>query len=189
MPVMRSLFLLAIAVVLAFPAAAQETSGTQTAAQAPSAEQKQFLIEIRVGSETLTLSEKGEDGRWAPRRHYTVGTAVRGLHIYPLGKGRVTAIDLNPWWYPTAYSRQVFRDRGISLPRAVPPGNPLNYMGAVKISLSHRTAKGAIYRIHGNNNPGRVGRRVTGGCFVMFNEDALDLARTISVGTEVDILP
>jgi lipoprotein-anchoring transpeptidase ErfK/SrfK len=62
-------------------------------------------------------------------------------------------------------------------------------MGKFKISLSHRTKKGAIYRIHGANNPGRVGRRVTGGCFAMYNDEGLELARTISVGTEVNILP
>ena len=140
-------------------------------------------------SRLWTFTKKSEDGHWVPLHQYEVGTAVKGLPVYPLGKGKVTAIAINPWWYPTAYSRQVFRERGIDLPRAVPPGQPLNYMGAVKISLSHRTWKGAIYRIHGNNNPGRVGRRVTGGCFVMFNEDILELARTISVGTEVDILP
>jgi len=185
------LLLLTVMLVPALPAAADETSGVQADAQGPSTSsgQEQFLIEIRIGRETLTLYEKGEDGRWVERRQYTVGTAVRGLHTYPLGKGRVTAIAFNPWWYPTAYSRKVFRERGITLPKAVPPGNPLNYMGAVKISLSHKTAKGAIYRIHGNNNPGRVGKRVTGGCFVMFNEDALELAQTISVGTEVDIKP
>jgi len=187
----RCLLLLTVTLVLALPATAEETSGVQAAAPAPSmsAGQEQFLIEIRIGRETLTLYEKGEDGQWAQRSQYTVGTAVRGLHTYPLGKGRVTAVAFNPWWYPTAYSRKVFRERGITLPRAVPPGNPLNYMGAVKISLSHKTAKGAVYRIHGNNNPKRVGRRVTGGCFVMFNEDALELAHTISVGTEVDIMP
>ena len=54
---------------------------------------------------------------------------------------------------------------------------------------SHRTKKGAIYRIHGNNNPKRVGHRVTGGCFVMDNADGLVLARKIRVGTEVNIIP
>ena len=62
-------------------------------------------------------------------------------------------------------------------------------MGPFKISLSHRTWKGAIYRIHGNNNPKRVGRRVTGGCFVMGNEEGLALAHRIRVGTEVNIVP
>ena len=62
-------------------------------------------------------------------------------------------------------------------------------MGKFKITLSHRTKKGAIYRIHGANNRARVGRRVTGGCFAMYNEQGLELARTIPVGTEVNILP
>ena len=120
---------------------------------------------------------------------YPVGTAVRGLETYPTGLGMVTGIFFNPWWHPTPYSRQVFRARGIILPAAVPPGDPLNYMGPFKIALSHRTWKGAIYRIHGNNNPQRVGRRVTGGCFVMNNDDGLALAHKIKVGTVVNILP
>jgi len=62
-------------------------------------------------------------------------------------------------------------------------------MGPFKIALSHRTRKGAIYRIHGNNDPKRVGRRVTGGCFVMNNPEGLDLARRIRVGTKVMIVP
>ncbi len=150
---------------------------------------RRHAIEISVSRKVLILYEKTAGNKLLPRREYKVGTAVLGLDVYPLGKGQVTAIDFYPSWYPTPYSREVFRKRGIELPPAVPPGHPLNYMGAAKISLSHRTRKGAIYRIHGNNNPGRVGRRVTGGCFVMYNDDVLELARTISVGTEVNILP
>jgi lipoprotein-anchoring transpeptidase ErfK/SrfK len=188
----RSLFLGMIAVILALPVSAQDVSRPQPEVHSNitvGEERKQFTIEISISRETLDLYEKSDDGRLVPSRQYKVGTAVQGLHTYPLGRGKVTAISFDPWWYPTAYSRQVFRDRGIDLPRSVPPGDPLNYMGAVKISLSHKTRKGAIYRIHGNNNPGRVGRRVTGGCLVMFNEDALELAHTIAVGTEVNILP
>jgi len=148
-----------------------------------------YAIEVSISRNILLLYEQTGGDQRRLRRGYRVGTAVRGLDVYPLGRGRVTAISQNPWWHPTAYSRQVFRERGIVLPPAVPPGHPLNYMGPVKISLSHRTRKGAIYRIHGNNNPGRVGRRVTGGCFVMYNDEALELARMIAVGTEVNILP
>jgi lipoprotein-anchoring transpeptidase ErfK/SrfK len=146
-------------------------------------------IEISIGRNLLTLYEKWGAGEKTLVAEYAVGTAVRGLKTYPLGAGHVTGIYFNPWWYPTPYSRQVFRERGIELPAAVPPGHPLNYMGPFKIALSHRTIKGAIYRIHGNNNPRRVGRRVTGGCFVMDNRDGLALARRIKVGTEVNILP
>jgi lipoprotein-anchoring transpeptidase ErfK/SrfK len=136
-----------------------------------------MLYEQKSASERILVGE------------YSVGTAVRGLKTYPVGLGSVTGIYFNPWWYPTPYSRQVFRERGIALPKAVPPGDPLNYMGPFKIALSHRTSKGAIYRIHGNNNPKRVGRRVTGGCFVMDNEAGLALARKITAGTPVNIVP
>lgn len=148
-----------------------------------------YYVEISIGRNLLTLYERKVDAEMTPIAEYTVGTAVRGLNTYPLGLGKVTGIYFNPWWYPTPYSRQVFRERGINLPAAVPPGHPLNYMGPFKIALSHKTGKGAIYRIHGNNNPKRVGRRVTGGCFVMNNEDGLALARRIRVGTEVNIVP
>lgn len=148
-----------------------------------------LYIEISIGRNLLTLYEKKSDAELIPIAAFPVGTAVRGLATYPLGLGRVTGIFFDPWWYPTPYSRQVFRERGVTLPRAVPPGSPLNYMGPFKIALSHRTSKGAIYRIHGNNNPKRVGRRVTGGCFVMENAGGLELARRIRVGTEVNIVP
>ncbi len=147
-----------------------------------------YYIEISISQKKLILYEsKGEMEQTVIAR-YPVGTAVRGLKNYPKGRGKVTGIYFNPWWYPTPYSRQVFRERGIKLPSAVPPGHPLNYMGPFKIALSHRTWKGAIYRIHGNNNPKRVGQRVTGGCFVMDNTDGLALARRIKVGTEVNIV-
>jgi lipoprotein-anchoring transpeptidase ErfK/SrfK len=148
-----------------------------------------FFIEISISRNELSLWERPSGSEAVLVAQYPVGTVVRGLKTFPIGPGKVTAISLNPWWYPTAYSRQVFRERGIELPQAVPPGDPLNYMGAVKISLSHKTWKGAIYRIHGNNDPKRVGRRVTGGCFVMNNEEGMALARRIRVGTEVNIVP
>ena len=178
--------LLALSVVSAAPLSTQQPNSPDVVTIDT---EHSYYVEISIGRNVLTLFEqKGAAGR-TPIAEYSVGTAVRGLHTYPLGLGKVTGIYFNPWWYPTPYSRQVFRERGIELPRAVPPGNPLNYMGPFKIALSHRTSKGAIYRIHGNNNPKRVGRRVTGGCFVMDNADGLALAHKIRVGTEVNIVP
>ena len=178
--------LLALSVVSAAPLSTQQPNSPDVVTIDT---EHSYYVEISISRNVLTLFEqKGATGR-TPIAEYTVGTAVRGLHTYPLGLGKVTGIYFNPWWYPTPYSRQVFRERGIELPRAVPPGDPLNYMGPFKIALSHRTSKGAIYRIHGNNNPKRVGRRVTGGCFVMDNADGLALAHKIRVGTEVNIVP
>lgn len=148
-----------------------------------------YYVEISISRNLLTLFERKDGSEPVQVAQYPVGTVVRGLKTFPTGAGKVTGITFDPWWYPTPYSRQVFRERGIDLPTRVPPGDPLNYMGAFKISLSHKTWKGAIYRIHGNNNPKRVGRRVTGGCFVMNNDQGLALAHRIKVGTEVNIVP
>lgn len=183
---------LAILLVAALPAFGAENlpapQNDSPAVTKPGAEVS-YYVEISISRNLLTLFEEKSDTEKVPVAEYPVGTAVIGLKTYPLGPGRVTGIYFNPWWYPTPYSRQVFRGRGIELPAAVPPGHPLNYMGPFKIALSHSTWKGAIYRIHGNNNPKRVGRRVTGGCFVMDNTDGVALARRIRVGTGVNIVP
>lgn len=155
----------------------------------PKSSPKRYYVEVSISAKRLWLYEKKSDGELAPVAEFPVGTAVRGLDVYPQGLGKVTGIFFDPWWNPTPYSRYVFRKRGIELPPRVPPGHPLNYMGPFKIALSHTTWKGAIYRIHGNNDPKRVGRRVTGGCFVMNNDEGLELARKLKVGTEVNILP
>ncbi|HBA86829.1 MAG TPA: L,D-transpeptidase [Geobacter sp.] len=178
------LLVLLIASALSAANAASLASGPQQGVKVAA-----YYVEISISGKRLTLFEKNGSGERVQVAEYPVGSAVRGLDTYPLGLGKVTAIQFNPWWYPTPYSRQVFRGRGIELPAAVPPGHPLNYMGPFKIALSHKTWKGAIYRIHGNNNPNRVGRRVTGGCFVMDNTEGLELAHRIGVGTEVNILP
>jgi lipoprotein-anchoring transpeptidase ErfK/SrfK len=178
--------LLACSAPCAEPVPASHTNELDTAA---SGDAVSYYVEISISRNLLTLYKIKSTGDKMPVAEYSVGTAVRGLKTYPLGLGKVTGIYFNPWWHPTPYSRRVFRARGIALPSAVPPGHPLNYMGPFKIALSHRTWKGAIYRIHGNNDPKRVGRRVTGGCFVMNNPDGLALARMIKVGTEVNIVP
>lgn len=180
-----ALFIITLAALLQLPRLSPAEPQT-AAAPSPAAS---YAVEISMSRNLLTLYKQSGDRERSVVAEYPVGSAVSGLKTFPLGAGTVTGIYFNPWWYPTPYSRQVFRERGIILPKAVPPGDPLNYMGPFKIALSHRTFKGAIYRIHGNNNPKRVGRRVTGGCFVMNNSDGLALAHTIKVGTPVTILP
>ena len=127
--------LLALSVVSAAPLSTQQPNSPDVVTIDT---EHSYYVEISIGRNVLTLFEqKGAAGR-TPIAEYSVGTAVRGLHTYPLGLGKVTGIYFNPWWYPTPYSRQVFRERGIELPRAVPPGDPLNYMGPFKIALSFR---------------------------------------------------
>lgn len=43
--------------------------------------------------------------------------------------------------------------------------------------------------IHGTNEPDSIGTRSSRGCVRMLNEDLIELARSVSVGTPVTILP
>jgi L,D-transpeptidase YnhG len=150
--------------------------------------QRKYSIEVSISKRILTINEIDGTDLITFVREYSVGTVARGVETFPIGKGRVTKIDFNPIWYPTEYTREIYRKKGIELPKAIPAGSSLNYMGAFKIHLSHKTSHGAVYRIHGNNNQNRVGKRVTGGCICMDNKEGLELAKLISVGTEVNIV-
>lgn len=155
-------------------------------ARAFEVERKKYCIEVSIIKCRLYLYELPEKRLL---REYLASTAKNGLDTYPTGIGHVTKIELNPEWHPTAYSRWYFRtNKNIDLPAIVKPGDPLNYMGDFKIHLSHRTYKGDIYRIHGNNDPSQVGQRVTGGCIRLHNDEGVKLAGMIAVGTEVTIL-
>jgi len=151
-----------------------------------------YLVKISHSQCRLWLYEQNGD-QLRLVGQFAAGTAKVGLPKYPLGRGFVTEIDFSPVWRPTAYSRWYFASKkGIYLPSMVPFGHKLNYMGAFRISLSHDVpGKGKIYRIHGVR-PGDeacVGTRVSGGCIRMLNEEGLEIARKVSVGTPVEIVP
>ena len=61
------------------------------------------------------------------------------------------------------------------------PGGPF---GAFWMGLSK-----PHYGIHGTNNPASIGHLVSHGCIRMYNEDVLELAEIIPIGTRVTIRP
>ncbi len=98
-------------------------------------------------------------------------------------EGVVQAVIVNPWWYPTQGTRKAyFQKYGVELPERIPPGNPQNAMGAIKVVVLF-TTEGAnpTIRIHGTNAPEYIEQRVrvSRGCIRMYNEDALALASAI----------
>jgi len=113
------------------------------------------------------------------------GKAIR----YGIGVGRegftwsgVKSIERKaewPDWVPPSEMLQ----RQPYLPRfmAGGPGNPL---GARAMYLA-----GTMYRIHGTNAPGTIGKHVSSGCIRMLNEDVIDLYSRVNVGTKVVVLP
>ncbi len=147
------------------------------------ASKNRYSIEVRLSQRKLYLYENLPDGSRHLARTYTVAVPGRDMEA-PQGWGVVTGISFEPWWRPTAAMKERARQKGKELPQVVKPGVKENPMGPFKIILSH----GFGFRIHGNNNPGSIGRPVTSGCIRMRNDEGKDMARLIDVGTEVVFL-
>jgi outer membrane protein OmpA-like peptidoglycan-associated protein/lipoprotein-anchoring transpeptidase ErfK/SrfK len=146
----------------------------------PPARTGRYSIEVSVSQCKLRLFEERNDGQKKLVAEYDVATAKRGIS-YPTGSGHITGVDFHPSWVPTSSTLRDAQRKGKRLPRYVPPGSRANPMGEFKILLSH----GDAYRIHGTNAPSQIGQRVSRGCIRMHNDEGLQLARRVGVGTEV----
>jgi lipoprotein-anchoring transpeptidase ErfK/SrfK len=83
-----------------------------------------------------------------------------------------------PDWTPPAemIARQPY------LPRFM-AGGVTNPLGARAMYLGN-----TIYRIHGTNAPSTIGQRVSSGCIRLTNEDVIDLASRVNIGTKVVVI-
>jgi len=59
-------------------------------------------------------------------------------------------------------------------------GGPDNPMGARAIYLGS-----SLYRIHGSNEPDKIGQAVSSGCIRLTNEDVIDLYNRVRIGATV----
>jgi lipoprotein-anchoring transpeptidase ErfK/SrfK len=63
-------------------------------------------------------------------------------------------------------------------------GGPNNPLGARALYL-FQNGKDTLYRIHGTNEPHKIGRAVSSGCIRMLNIDVIDLYNRVPDGTRV----
>lgn len=84
-----------------------------------------------------------------------------------------------PGWTPTANMRA----RNPKLP-VHQKGGPTNPLGARALYL-YRDGKDTLYRIHGTNEPGSIGKAASSGCIRMLNEDVFELYGSVPIGTRV----
>lgn len=164
------------------PMAAAARAGEMDPAVREQKERKdRYVIEVYLDQCRLVLFEKKPDGGKVPARTYAVATPAGDVEP-PAGWGVITQIEFEPWWRPTESMKRRAKQKGRTLPDVMPPGVK-NPMGPFKMHLSH----GFAFRIHGNNDPKSIGKRVTNGCIRMRNDEGLELARILDVGTEVVI--
>lgn len=96
-------------------------------------------------------------------------------------EGTVTAIDMNPWWCPTANVRKIYPD----LPSGcLSPGHALNAMGSIKFIIhwqvpSRLKDEWSTIRLHGSRvyPEGRFWDEDTAGCTRLLNEAIEDLVK------------
>lgn len=108
---------------------------------------------------------------------YVIGSPKIGVN-YPKTPCKLLKVELNPWWHPTKKTIDEFRiKKNIILENAIPPGHKLNYMGNFKIIISDPSGKRwSIYRIHGNIDKESIGKRSSGGCVRMYNDEGKEFA-------------
>ncbi|MFJ3470225.1 L,D-transpeptidase family protein [Pseudomonas sp. NPDC090203] len=123
--------------------------------------------------------------------YYPKGKNV--VYTFPLGIGRegwgspisttkVTAKTPNPTWTPPASVKAEHAADGDILPNVVPAG-PDNPLGPFKFGLGIPG-----YLIHGSNKKFGIGMRTSHGCFRMYNNNVLEMAGMVPVGTPVRII-
>ena len=95
------------------------------------------------------------------------------------GSTIISKKKLNPDWYPTP----AMREKNPNLPEKVAGGSRANPFGSRALYLGK-----SLYRIHGTNRPGSIGKSASGGCYRMRNSDIARLWRRVRVGTPVVVL-
>lgn len=105
----------------------------------------------------------------------TINRASRTLTVYRNGQ----------WYksYPVAIGKPTTPTPAGTytiINKAINPGGPFGarWLG---LSLPH-------YGIHGTNSPSSIGKAVSNGCVRMYNNDVIELANTVPIGTVVRIV-
>lgn len=112
---------------------------------------------------------------------YPIGIGRKGFDT-PRGVTKIIAKQINPTWRPTANVLAYAAKNGVDLPDEIPPG-PINPLGKYVLRLGWAT-----YLIHGSNNIGGIGERISAGCIRMLPDDIEYLFSIVNVGTSVLVI-
>ncbi len=91
-----------------------------------------------------------------------------------------------PRWVPP--EDMVYRDARAEKWVNGMPGGPENPLGARALYL-YANGQDTLYRIHGTNEPGSIGKAMSSGCIRMLNQDVADLFDQVPKGARVVVLP
>ena len=151
-------------------------------------------VRVRELIRSLDRARGGELSHHSEAGTIIISTAQRRLYLV-LGNGQALsyAIAVGKAGYAWSGINQVTDKR--EWPEWTPPeemlqrrpdlprhmaGGPDNPMGARAIYLG-----ASLYRIHGSNEPDKIGQAVSSGCIRLTNQDVIDLYNRVQIGATV----
>lgn len=111
---------------------------------------------------------------------YGVGLGRAGFEWS--GDGHIAYKRKWPVWTPP--SDMIARQPELEMYRHGQPPGLLNALGARALYI-HQGNRDTLYRIHGTNEPEKIGQAVSSGCIRMRNIDVIDLYNRTKVGARV----
>lgn len=113
---------------------------------------------------------------------YGVAVGAEGRQF----KGAATVARKAVWpsWVPTANMIRMEPQVYGAFAAGLPGRDPRNPLGAAALYL-HRGGRDTMFRIHGTNQPDRIGQAFSSGCIRLANPDMQDLYARVPVGTQV----
>lgn len=124
-----------------------------------------------------------EPGKKAIRYGVAVGSEAYGW----TGTATVGRMAEWPRWIPPAEMVERWPHLRPTLAAGGLDGGPDNPLGARALYL-YQGDKDTLYRIHGTNEPEKIGRNVSSGCIRMTDIDVIDLYNRVKVGARVVVM-
>ena len=131
-----------------------------------------------------------------PHKHYLYlvegnGKALRyGVGVGRAGfgwSGRATIGFKRQWptWTPPA--AMIRREPHLRKWAKGMPPSLTNPLGARALYI-YQGRRDTLYRIHGTNNPGSIGKSLSSGCIRLWNQDIVDLYNRVNVGSRLVVI-
>jgi lipoprotein-anchoring transpeptidase ErfK/SrfK len=104
------------------------------------------------------------------------------------GRAYVGAMQEWPRWMPPKDMLQRWPHLQPTADAGGLPGGPDNPLGSRALYLHYPDGRDSMYRIHGTNEPEKIGQGVSSGCIRMRDIDAIDLYSRVKIGTKVVVM-
>ena len=131
-----------------------------------------------------------------PRKHFLYLVEANGKAIrYGVGVGRAgfgwsgrARIGFKrewPTWTPPA--AMIRREPELRKWAKGMPPSLTNPLGARALYI-YQGGRDTLYRLHGTNNPGSIGKSLSSGCIRLWNQDIVDLYNRVKVGARLVVI-